>query len=161
MKMCIYKMTKIELKCSNKHIVNFSLWAVVVSLLAFNSNSHSSNLLKFKVLFNKIVWNFLDFKKTKTFWYKDWKWPLKRNIDFWSFRVFKCAILGHFSFIFVFSTAIGKCVNYKILPMTGFKPQTYGIRSDHWATTVWRFMSVGSILSKFGSVANLIKPLWS
>ena len=41
-------------------------------------------------------------------------------------------------FIFVFSTDNRKYVPYEILPMTGFKFQTSGIRNDrsaNWATT--------------------------
>ena len=45
--------------------------------------------------------------------------------------------LGHsrplFSFIFVFSTVNSRYVHYKILPITGFEPQTPGIGSDHSA----------------------------
>ena len=49
---------------------------------------------------------------------------------------FKWAISGLFFFIFVFSNTVH--VQYKFLPMTGFKPWTSGIRSAHsttWATT--------------------------
>ena len=43
-----------------------------------------------------------------------------------------------FVFIFVFLTGNSKCVHYKILLVTWFKPQTSSIVSDHsaiWATT--------------------------
>ena len=42
----------------------------------------------------------------------------------------KWAILGLFIFIFVFSIQLTVNVQYKLLPMTGFEPQTSGIGSD-------------------------------
>ena len=48
------------------------------------------------------------------------------------------AIPASFPFIFVFSTVSSKYVHYKILPMTGFKIQTFGFGSNNsanWATT--------------------------
>ena len=58
--------------------------------------------------------------------------------------------MGHsrplYSFIFVFLKVNSKYDNYKIVPMTGFKPRTSGMRRDcstNWVTTkglilVWR-----------------------
>ena len=45
---------------------------------------------------------------------------------------------GLFFFIFVFSILLTKNIQYKFLPMTGFKPWISGVRSDrstNWATT--------------------------
>ena len=56
----------------------------------------------------------------------------------------KWAIPGLFFFIFVFSTVNSKYVDYKILLMTGFEPQTSGIGSDrsaNWATPAALFTS--------------------
>ena len=44
--------------------------------------------------------------------------------------IFKWAIPGLFFFIFVFSIQLTVNVQYKILPMTGFEPQTTGIGSN-------------------------------
>ena len=74
---------------------------------------------------------------------------LKVKYEFCRLRIrksfFKWAIPGLFSFSFVFSIqlTVGKQLNvwYKSLPMTGFEPRTYGVRSDcstNWATTIIR-----------------------
>ena len=45
-------------------------------------------------------------------------------------RFFKWAFPGLFYFIFVFSIQLTENVQYNILLMTGFEPQTSGIGSD-------------------------------
>ena len=54
----------------------------------------------------------------------------------------KWANPGLFFFIFVFSIQLTENIQYKFLPMTGFKPWTSGVRSNrstNWATTTAPF----------------------